>query len=78
METLYCYCCRVHHPADQMYRFSTRHGFRWRCRRTIEAARRVVSERDAFGSEQTKINRATAQQISNQSYIARHQRSGTL
>jgi hypothetical protein len=59
-DTLFCYCCRVHHPSDQMRRFSTRHGDRWRCLRSIEAAGRSRRERDAFGQRQSDINRAMA------------------
>lgn len=59
-ETLFCYCCRVHHPKDQMRLFPTRQGDRWRCLRSIEAAARNRCERDAFGRRQTDINRAMA------------------
>ena len=41
-ETLFCYCCRVHHPSEQMHRFHTRHGFRWRCRRNRETAQQLA------------------------------------
>ena len=34
-EMLFCYCCRVHHPREQMRLFQTRHGPRWRCLRSI-------------------------------------------
>ena len=74
METRYCYCCRVHHPQDQMHRFPTSRGVRWRCRRSIEAAQCGVSERDAFGKEQTKINRAATQEIAEQVFMARSER----
>lgn len=60
-DTQFCYCCRVHHPKDQMRRFATRHGERWRCLRSIEAAIGQRSERDAFGRRQTAINRAATQ-----------------
>ncbi len=56
-ETKYCYCCRVHHPIDQMRLFPTRQGERWRCIRSIEAARSPCGERDHFGQHQTAINR---------------------
>ncbi|MDD2742931.1 MAG: hypothetical protein PHV02_11695 [Rhodocyclaceae bacterium] len=59
-ETLYCYCCRVHHPSEQMRRFETRHGARWRCLRSIQAARSSVEERDQFGRGQSDINLALA------------------
>ena len=37
-DMLFCYCCRTHHPKEQMRRFTTRTGQRWRCLRSIEAA----------------------------------------
>ena len=59
-ETLFCYCCRVHHQKDQMRLFPTRQGHRWRCVRSIEAAYGSRLERDAFGQQQTEINRQEA------------------
>ena len=60
-EMLYCYCCRVHHPKEQMRLYPTRHGWRWRCLRSIEAAHRSQAERDAFGHQQSEINRSETQ-----------------
>lgn len=60
MEKLFCYCCRIHHPQEQMRLFPTRHGLRWRCISSIEAARRSRLERDAFGRQQTELNREQA------------------
>ena len=31
---------------------------RWRCIRSIEAARNTAAERDAFGARQTELNRS--------------------
>ena len=59
-EMLFCYCCRVHHPREQMRLFQTRHGPRWRCLRSIADARRPRDERDAFGRQQSTINREQA------------------
>lgn len=59
-EKIYCYCCRVHHPRELMQPFPTRHGVRWRCIATIEAAARSVCERDETGRRQTEANRAAA------------------
>ena len=56
-DTLYCYCCRVHHPRQQMRRFPTTRGERWRCQRSIEAAAGSAQVRDAFGRRQSEINR---------------------
>ena len=61
-ETIYCYCCRTHHPKEQMRRFETRHGARWRCLRSIQAARSSIDQRDQFGRIQTDINSALARQ----------------
>lgn len=69
-ETLFCYCCRVHHPREQMHSFRTRHGFRWRCQRSIDAAKCSIGERDAFGRLQTEINREANQQMAERSMVA--------
>lgn len=68
-ETIFCYCCRVHHPSEQMHRFRTRHGFRWRCRRSIEAAKCAISERDAFGKQQSENNRDLARELTKQAFV---------
>ena len=62
-DKLFCYCCRTHHPKDQMRRFATSKGKRWRCLRSIEAARGQPGERDAFGRRQSELNRLAASQI---------------
>jgi len=62
-DTVFCYCCRTHHPRAQMRRFATRTGERWRCLRSIEAARRDSSERDAFGRRQSEQNRLAASRM---------------
>ena len=59
-ETLFCYCCRIHHPRDEMRRFVTKRGERWRCLRSIRAAQDTLDERDAFGRRQSSINRLAA------------------
>lgn len=59
-DTLFCYCCRVHHPKAQMRRHVTRTGARWRCLRSIDAAAREASERDAFGRQQSEQNQMAA------------------
>jgi len=65
-DTLYCYCCRTHHPKEQMRRFKTRTGERWRCLRSIEAARARPDERDAFGRHQSELNRQSATRMTEQ------------
>lgn len=61
MDMQFCYCCRVHHPKETMRLFQTKQGYRWRCVRSIEAAAKSCSERDAFGQQQTLINREGTQ-----------------
>ena len=56
-DMTFCYCCRVHHPRDQMRLFPTGKGERWRCLRSIAAARSDRDARDAFGRGQSEINR---------------------
>lgn len=73
-ETVFCYCCRVHHPREQMHRFRTRHGLRWRCRRSIEAAQCSASERDTFGRQQSEINREAAEKLAEQFFIPHSER----
>lgn len=66
-ETLFCYCCRVHHDKNLMRLFPTRHGQRWRCLRSIEAAARNRRERDDFGRQQSEINREAARRAAENS-----------
>lgn len=68
-ETLFCYCCQKHHPRDQMRRFPTRTGDRWRCQKSIEAATRSIDERDSFGQRQTEINREASRRSAD--FVAR-------
>ena len=69
-EMLFCYCCRVHHPRDQMHSFMTSQGLRWRCQRSIDAAKRSTDERDAFGKQQTAINREAALEVAKRVFLA--------
>lgn len=71
-EMKFCYCCRVHHPLDQMRLFPTRQGHRWRCVRSIEAAVRDRAARDAFGQQQTIINRDAASRAAEFAWRLRH------
>jgi len=73
-ETLFCYCCRVHHPKDQMRLFRTRQGDRWRCIRSIEAAACGRRERDAFGQQQTEINLEDSRRVAERTILLRHER----
>lgn len=59
----FCYCCRVHHAEEQMRLFTTRQGMRWRCLRSIAAATQPADQREAFGRQQTAINREAARRV---------------
>lgn len=72
-ETLFCYCCRVHHPKDQMRLFPTKLGKRWRCIRSIEAAACERQARDAFGRQQTEINREAARRAAKRQSLMRQE-----
>ena len=53
MNKIYCYHCMTYHLPENMRQIMTRTGLRWRCIRSIEAARNTAAERDAFGARQT-------------------------
>lgn len=74
-DTKFCYCCRVHHPIEQMRLFPTRQGYRWRCVRSIDAAVMSVDEREAFGQQQTAINREAARRTAEFGQRLRHLRT---
>jgi len=60
-ETIYCYHCGTRHPKEEMRQINTKSGKRWRCIKSIEAARQPKEKREAFGREVTAINKAEAQ-----------------
>lgn len=70
----FCYCCRVHHERHLMQLFETRHGLRWRCRASIEAARADRAARDAFGQQQSEFNREAASQAASRAARSRVER----
>lgn len=57
---VYCYHCMTYHRPESMQKIMTRCGERWRCVRSIEAARSSTDERDAFGLRQSELNKARA------------------
>jgi len=59
-DTLYCYHCRLHHPKEEMRQIETKGGKRWRCIKSIEAAKRDRDAREAFGRQMSAINKAEA------------------
>lgn len=56
-ETAYCYHCGRPHPKSEMRRITYRSGSsRWRCIKSIEATKKSIAERDAFGKRVTEMN----------------------
>lgn len=70
-ETLFCYHCRVHHPKSQMTRYLTTRGYRWRCMRSIQAARQAPALREEFGRFQTALNRNEARRKAQYTHLVR-------
>ena len=62
-DSVYCYHCGVRHPSEEMRQVSTRGGLRWRCIKSIQAARLGAEARASFGKSTTAINKASAQSI---------------
>jgi len=60
--TAYCYHCGTHHPIEEMRQIATKGGGkRWRCIKSIQATKKAIAERDAFGKQVTAINKAESQ-----------------
>lgn len=55
-DTLYCYHCGRPHPKSEMRRIHNKSGSRWRCIKSIQAAKRSVAERDAYGKRVSAMN----------------------
>lgn len=55
-ETLFCYHCGRHHPREEMRQIETKGGKRWRCIKSIVAAKKSSKLRDAFGKTVSAIN----------------------
>ena len=55
-ETIYCYHCARHHPANEMRQIETKGGKKWRCIQSIQATKKSSAQRDAFGKSVTAIN----------------------
>jgi len=60
-DTIFCYHCRMHHPKEEMRQIKTKGGKRWRCIKSIEAAKRDKDAREAFGRQMSALNKAEAQ-----------------
>lgn len=61
--TAYCYHCGRHHPKEEMRLVHSKAGKKWRCIKSIEATKRGVAERDAFGKQVTAMNSTRQSQI---------------
>jgi hypothetical protein len=59
-STAYCYHCGTHHPIEEMRQIESKTGKRWRCIKSIDAARKAVQEREAFGRQVSENNKAAA------------------
>ena len=57
-DSIYCYHCRLYHPTAEMRQIDTKSGKRWRCIKSIEAAKGNRRKRDAYGKQVTDANRA--------------------
>jgi len=68
---VYCYHCMTYHRPESMQKIMTRTGERWRCIRSIEAARSSVDARDAFGERQSEINKARARAVQENAMLDR-------
>lgn len=59
--TVYCYHCRLQHPREDMRLVITKTGKRWRCFKSIEAAKADKGKREEFGRIVSANNKAEAQ-----------------
>ena len=68
MNSVYCYHCMTYHQPEAMQKIVSGGRTRWRCIRSIKASRRPVSERDAFGQQQSQRNLAQSQSLRTQAF----------
>ena len=59
-DTHFCYHCARHHPSEEMRQIETKGGRKWRCIKSIQATKKDVAQRDAFGKTITAVNSAVA------------------
>jgi hypothetical protein len=55
-ETIYCYHCGRHHPANEMRQIASKTGKKWRCIQSIQATKKSAAQRDAFGKTVSAMN----------------------
>lgn len=58
--THFCYHCSKHHPADEMRQVDNKGKKRWRCIKSIEAAKQAKDVREEFGRNVTANNKGDA------------------
>jgi hypothetical protein len=59
-KLVYCYTCNLQHPMEEMRKVTTAKGMRWRCIKTIVAARLARDKRQEFGARASARNNADA------------------
>ena len=59
-DTAFCYHCARHHPLEEMRQIVTKGGKKWRCIKSIQATKKNVAHRDAFGKTVTEVNSSAA------------------
>ena len=60
-DTVFCYHCHARHSRDEMRQVVTKTGTRWRCAKSIAAAKKDVKAREEFGRQVTAMNKSEAQ-----------------
>lgn len=62
-STRYCYHCGLHHPAEEMVLVVSKTGKRWRCKKSLRAAKSDLATRDAFGKTVSDANRREMEKL---------------
>ncbi|MCK9283559.1 MAG: hypothetical protein M0P39_04680 [Rhodocyclaceae bacterium] len=61
LDTVFCYHCQARHSRDEMRQVVSKTGKRWRCAKSIAAAKNDLAAREAFGRQVTAMNKSEAQ-----------------
>ena len=75
-ETIYCYHCGRHHPANEMRQIASKTGKKWRCIHSIQATKKSSAQRDAFGKTVSAINSSENQARVKSRLMAEHLLAG--
>jgi len=59
-DQVFCYHCQTKHPREEMRLLVTKTGKRWRCIKSIQAAKADRASREAFGLRMTEANKSEA------------------